>query len=178
MKKLKFFLSTLLVFLLMMASAGCYMIQGQRMWRVKGTYELTTYTFTNGHTDKSTDYIGEHGYKVYLIVTGNSQGYCVFSDNDTEPFYYECNLRYYYNEENSNKVDYVEYSYQGKTQKFGVTKGGLNFSRPVVKIGSAATNGLSISWKRVDKATDLSYAKKQLGTISEDLPTLEHTDIH
>lgn len=167
MRKLKILLSTMLAVLLVVFTSGCYMINSQKMRKVKGTYELTNYSVTNGYTDKTTDYIATYGYKVYLIVTGSNQGYCVFSSNEVEPYYYTCNLTYHYDQENSNLVEYVEYSYQGKSQKFGVTSEALNFSRPVVKIGSVASNGLSLSWKRVDSATDLSYATKKLGTISE-----------
>ena len=170
MKKLKILLSTMLAVLLVVFTSGCYMINAQKMRKVKGTYELTGYSITNGYTDKTTDYIATYGYKVYLIVTGDSQGYCVFSDNDTEPYYYTCTLTYHYNAEKTNLVEYVEYSYNGKSQKFGVTSGAMNFSRPVVKIGSVASNGLSINWKRVDSATDLSYASEKLGNISEYTP--------
>jgi hypothetical protein len=165
MKKLKILLSIMLAALLLVFTSGCYMIKAQRMWKVKGTYELTSYSVTNGQTDKTTDYIATYGYKVYLIVTGDSQGYCVFSSNEKDPYYYPCTLTYHYNQEKTYLVEYVEYSYKGTSQKFGVTSGGLNFSRPVVKIGSLASNGLSVSWKRVDNDTDLSYAEKQLGSI-------------
>ena len=175
MKKIKILLSTMLAVLLVVFTSGCYMINAQKMRKVKGTYELTGYSITNGYTDKTTDYIATYGYKVYLIVTGDSQGYCVFSDNDTEPYYYTCTLTYHYNAEKTNLVEYVEYSYKGTSQKFGVTSEALNFSRPVVKIGSVASNGLSVSWKRVDDATDLSYATKQLGTISEYTEPTEST---
>ena len=85
----------MLAVLLVVFTSGCYMINAQKMRKVKGTYELTGYSITNGYTDKTTDYIATYGYKVYLIVTGNSQGYCVFSDNDTEPYYYTCTLTTY-----------------------------------------------------------------------------------
>ena len=55
----------------------------------------------------------------------------------------------------------------GTSQRFGVTKDGLNFSRPVVKLSETiASDGLSISWKRVSGDTDLSYAEEQLGSLS------------
>lgn len=168
MKKLKILLSVLLVSLLMLASTGCYVIQGQRMWRVKGTYELTTYTRTNGKTGKVTDYVNTYGYKVYLVVTGSGQGYCVYDDNETEPYYYPCSLSYKYNAENSKLVDYVSYAYNGKSQDFGVTKNGLNFSRPSIKLSeNVASDGLSVSWKRVSRKTDLSYAEDQFGALAE-----------
>lgn len=164
MKKLKVLLSMLLIALLMLASSGCYMIQGQKMKEVKGTYELTNYTRTNGKTNNVTDYITEYGYKVYLVVTGSGQGYCVFSNNETAPYYYNCSLSYTYKQEDSSIVEYVVYTYNGKTQKFGVTKSSLNFSRPAIKLSETiASDGLSLTWKRVNKATDLSYVEQVFG---------------
>ena len=167
MKKLNIFLSTLLVLLLAVASTGCYMIQGQKMRKVKGTYELTSYTRTNGKTNKVTDYVETYGYKVYLVVTGSGEGYCVFDSNDCEPYYYPCTLSYSYNQDNSSLVEYVTYTYVQTTQKFGVTKDGLNFSRPVVKLSDTIySDGISVSWKRVSGDTDLSYAEEQLGELA------------
>ena len=92
MRKLKCLLSALLIVMLMVLSTGCYIVNGQKMWRVKGTYELTHYTFTNGKTDTVTDYIAEKGYKVYLVVTGNGTGYYVHKDDETEAYYREVSL--------------------------------------------------------------------------------------
>ena len=168
MKKLKALLSLFLVTLLLFATTGCYIVQAQKMKRVKGTYELTYYTRTDGKTSAVTNYIETYGYKVYLVVTGSSQGYCVYSDNDTAPYYYTCNLSYTYNEENSSLVDYVNYSYNGKSQNFAVTKGALNFTRPAIKLSeNIASDGIDVDWKRVDSATDLSYVEEVLGTIAE-----------
>ena len=167
MRKLKIFLSILLVALLMVASSGCYMIQGQKMKDVKGTYELTNYTRTNGKTNATTDYIAEYGYRVYLIVTGSGEGYCVFSNNETAHYYYNCNLSYTYKQEDSSIVEYVVYTYNGKTQKFGVTKSALNFSRPAIKISDKmAQDGYELRWKQVSDDTDLSYVEEIFGSLS------------
>ena len=174
MKKIKVLLSVLLVALLMVVSSGCYMIQGQTMKNVKGTYELTSYTRTNGKTNAVTDYVTDYGYKVYLVVTGSGQGYCAFSKAETDPYYLTCNLSYEYNTEDSSKVDYVAYAYNGVSQRFGVTKNGLNFSRPAIKLSDkVASDGISISWKKVSKKTDLSYVQ----TVFENLaPYVESTE--
>lgn len=168
MRKLKATLSMLFLALLIAVSTGCYFIQAQPMKNVKGTYELTSYTRTNGKTNAVTDYIETYGYKVYLVVTGSEQGYCVFSNNDTEPYYYTCSLSYTHNEDKSSYIDYVVYAYNGTSQKFGVTKDALNFSRPAIKWSETITSdGISVSWKRVSKKTDLSYVEEQLGTVAE-----------
>ena len=175
MKKMKIFLSMLLMVLLMVASAGCYVVQGQRMGKVKGTYELTSYYRTNGKTNATTNYLETQGYQVYLVVTGNSSGYLVYKDNDEGVSYYKTlSLTYTYQEESDNKlgglfekVEYVTFQYAGEEQKFGVTSDHLNYSRPAIKLSDKIySDDLGIGWTRVDKATDLSYAEAKLGALT------------
>ena len=85
-----------------------------------------------------------------------------------------CNLSYEYNTEDSSKVEYVTYSYNSVTQKFGVTKDGLNFSRPAIKLSDkVASDGISISWKKVSKKTDLSYVQTVFANLA---PYVESTE--
>lgn len=138
------------------------------MWRVKGTYELTSYSRTNGKTNATTNYLETQGYQVYLVVTGNSSGYLVYKDNDDGVSYYKTiTLIYTYNEENDKKVDYVAFNYAGEEQKFGVTKDHLNYSRPAIKLSeNFYSDGISIGWTRKDRATNLSFVEEQLGTLT------------
>lgn len=167
MKKLSTIFSALLIAVVLAVSAGCYVIKGQRMKDVKGTYELTRYTRTNGKTNEVTDYLTTYDYKVYLVVTGEQQGYCIFSDHDTPAYYYACTLSYVYDEEDTDIIEYVSFTHNGKVQKFGVTKNGLNFSRPAIKISDKmAQDGYDLKWKQVSDDTDLSYVEEIFGSLS------------
>ena len=175
MRKLKILASTLLIVMLIVMSAGCYVVKGQKMSRVKGTYELTRYTRTNGKTSEVTDYIEEYGYRVYLVVTGSGEGYYVYQDQQSiTPRYQTVTLSYEYNQDNSKLVEYVIYRmYNAEEQRFGVTKNALNFSRPSIKWSeNVAQDGIDMDWKRVSAKTDLSYAEAQLGALEKYDPTM------
>ena len=169
MKRLKIFAIIALGIAFTLLLAGCYMVSGQTMSKVKGTYELTSYSRTNGKTNSVTNYL-ENGYKAYLIVTGANEGYYVISDGETQPYYRMATLSYLYDEEDASKVEYVIYRLEGSTeeQKLGVNKDGLNFSRPAVKLSeNMYSDGLSMTFKKVSKKTDLSYAEEKLGTLAQ-----------
>ena len=172
MKKLKIVAFAVLSVMLMVLFAGCYVVSGQRMKRVQGTYELISYSRTNGKTNAVTNYLEVDGYQAFLVVTGSGTGYYVFRDNDTPPTVRQVSLRYEYNQEDSKKVDYVFYRFEGQEeQKFGVTRDSLSFSKPAIKLSeNIYTDGLSMSWRRADEATDLSYVEEQWGTLQEYAP--------
>ena len=168
MKKLKV-LAPILMVVMMLLSVGCYMVSGQKMKNVQGTYELTSYTRTNGKTNAVTDYMETVGYKAYLVVTGGSEGYYVYTNKDDVPNYRKVTLSYEYSQENSSKIEYVIYRFSSSDeQKLGVTKDNLNFSRPAIKFSDTIySDGISMSWKKVDDALDLTYAQSQLGALVE-----------
>ena len=167
-KKLRILGIVLLTLLLTVASFGCYMISSQTMDKVKGTYELTRYTRTNGGDGTVTNYIEDHGYKVYLVVTGTSEGYYVFSSTATPAYRREVILSYEYDQDNSSKIDRVAYKFgiYEEEESFGVTNGALNFSRPPIKFSDKIySDGINMTWKKVSGATDLSYVTAQLGEV-------------
>ena len=169
MRKLRIFALIALGIAFALLSTGCYMVKGQKMSNVKGTYELTSYSRTNGKTNSVTNYITD-GYTAYLIVTGTSEGYYVVNDGETVPYYRNVTLSYLYNEEDASIVEYVIYRLEGSNeeQKLGVTKDNLNFSRPVVKFSdNVYSDGLSMSFKKVSKKIDFSYVQEKLGTLAE-----------
>ena len=169
MKKLKILAPILMVVMMLLLSVGCYMVSGQKMKNVKGTYELTSYTRTNGKTNAVTNYMETAEYKAYLVVTGGSEGYYVYTNKDDAPNYRKVTLAYEYNQEDSSKVDYVIYRFTSSDeQRLGVTKDNLNFSRPAIKLSETIySDGISMSWKKADDAVDLSYAEAQFGTLVE-----------
>ena len=188
MKKTRIFLIALLVIAFAINMAGCYMVSGQRMDKVKGTYKLTSYTYTpsyerkEGYTPKHYDYIHdeEYAYEDYLIVTGTATGYYVHKEANAPAYVKEVTLSYEYNAENTSKVEYVEYndvitasSSDNEGNRLGVSGNVLNFSRPAFDYTQLFTNkamrseDLSVRWEKVDDATDLSYAKAQVGNLKE-----------
>jgi len=184
MRKIKYWLVVLLIVAFSMLSFGCYVVQGQKMKNVKGTYKLVHYTYTpsyekrEGYTPTTIDYIADRGYEVYLVVTGTNMGYYVHKDNDTPAYSTQVSLSYEYNQDDSSKIDYVSYAdatqtTSSSTCKFGVTKNRLNYSLPAFDYTQLFTHkkmrseDVDKDWEKVDKATDLSYVKKQLGEIKE-----------
>ncbi len=188
MKKFRILLVALLVIAFAATLTGCYMISGQKMNEVKGTYKLKSYTYTpsyerkEGYTPNSTDYINDEKYlyEDYLIVTGTSTGYYVHKEANAPAYVKEVTLSYEFDVKDSSKVEYVIYNdalTAGNTtndgNRLGVSRSGLNFKRPSLDYTQLFTHKkmrseyLYVYWEKVDKATDLSYAKKQVGDLKE-----------
>ena len=175
MKKIRAIFIACLLFFSAFFTAGCYITQAQPMKNVKGTYELTNYTITEQkkHSDgvvrdTTTNMLESRGMVTYLVITGTGTGYYVYKTNDVAAYAREVLLSYEKSEEETSKykrVGYKDYT-SSEYSMFGITKGALNFSKPPIFISNnIRTDGVSKSWKKVDKATDLSYVKKQLGEI-------------
>ncbi len=186
MKKIKVILSVLLIAALLAAMSGCYVIRGQKMDKVKGTYKLTNYTYTpsyerrEGYTPDRRDYVNgdKYLYEDYLIITGSGSGYYVHKEAGAPAYVKEVTLSYEYNQDDSSKVDYVVYKdvLMGSTSdinRLGVNGNILNHSKTGMDYTQLftgkkmRTDEFSVSWKKVDNATDLSYVQKQLGTLKE-----------
>lgn len=188
MKRTRILLVLLLVIAFAANMAGCYMVSGQKMDKVKGTYKLTNYTYTpsyerrEGYTPNSRDYINDEKYlyEDYLIVTGGSTGYYVHKEANAPAYVKEVTLSYEYNAEDSSKVEYVIYndaltvsSSTNNGNRLGVSGKVLNFSRPAFDYTQLFTKkpmrseDLYVRWEKVDRATDLSYAKAQIGDLKE-----------
>ncbi len=188
MKRTRILLVILLIIAFAVNMAGCYMISGQRMDKLKGTYKLTSYTYTpsyekrEGYTPTTRNYIEDEKYlyEDYLIVTGGSTGYYVHKEANAPAYVKEVTLSYEYNAEDSSKVEYVIYndaltvsSSTNNGNRLGVSGNTLNFSRPAFDYTQLITNksmrseDLNVRWEKVDRATDLSYAKAQVGELKE-----------
>ena len=173
-------LALLTAFSLMLLS-GCMMINAQKMRVVKGTYKLSSYTYTpeyerkEGYTPKTVDYIADKGYEEYLVITGEGIGYFAHKDNDGNAYITEVQLSYEYHEEDSSKVKVVKYkkSTDSQAQELGVQKGRLNYSKPSINYTQLitkkemTTSSWSVAWEKVDGATDVSYAKAKLGNVAQ-----------
>ena len=187
MKNTKRLLSALLIVALLAVSlSGCYIISGQKMRAVKGTYKLTTYTYTpsherkNGYTPTTYDYVNgeKYMYEDYLIVTGTSTGYYVHTEAGGDNYVKEVTLRYEYDTEDSSKVNYVIYndsisvnSDEGGTHRLGVNKDSFNYSKSAINYTQLitkkemSTEAITVRWEKVSKSTDLSYVTKKLGNL-------------
>lgn len=187
MRRIKYLFATLLVFVIAMASFGCYVIQAQKMKDVKGTYKLVTYTYTpsyerkEGYTPKTTNYITDEDklYEDYLVVTGEDIGYYVHKDVNTPAYSKGVSLTYMYDDEDTSKVEYVTWNdvftknKEDDGHKLGISKNRLNYSLPAYDFTQLITKkkmrsqDLRVNWKKVDDATDLSYVKEKLGEVKE-----------
>lgn len=187
MKTLKRLTCVFLVFLLLFSLSSCYVISGQKMRRVTGTYKLTHYSRTpaherkNGQTRAATDYVADERYlyEDYLIVTGSGTGYYVHKAVDEEAYVKVVNLSYQYNSEDSSLVEYVMYtdsanpSTDSGLNRLGVNREHLGYSKPAIDYTEPftkrqmRTEQISVSWDRVDKATDLSYVEELLGSLKQ-----------
>ena len=187
MKNTKRLLSALLIVALLAVSlSGCYIVSGQKMRAVKGTYKLTTYTYTpsherkNGYTPTTYDYVNgeKYMYEDYLIVTGTSTGYYVHTEAGGDNYVKEVTLRYEYDTEDSSKVNYVIYndsisvnSDEGGTHRLGVNKDSFNYSKSAINYTQLitkkemSTEAITVRWEKVSKATDLSYVTEKLGNL-------------
>ncbi len=169
---MKVLASLTMVFVLLfgiIAGTGCYLIQASTKREIVGTYELTSYS-------TRTNQIEEKGIECYLVVTDNG-GYFAYKDNETPAYYHTLSTRYIANQEDSNKYDYVEFGFDNSLTwtKFGVAKKQLNFSKMVMK-GNIFEGTwqqdytISVKFSKVNRAKDMSYVKKELGSDIKEIP--------
>ncbi|MBQ7369346.1 MAG: hypothetical protein IJW58_00045 [Clostridia bacterium] len=177
MKQLRKICMILATALTMVFLAGCYVVQAQPMKNVKGTYQLTKYTYTRAYDHgkpkpTAIDYIVDRGFEEYLVVTGTGAGYFVHKDNETEAYCLNVNLAYQNSEEDSSKIDRFKYQIpldNSWSEDFGVTKGGLNYYLPSVNWGQwlGHSKEVDIDWKKVSDATDLSYVETKFPNLTK-----------
>ncbi len=184
MRKMKRLLCLLLIAALLVGFSGCYVIRGQKMNRLKGTYKLTYYTYTPSYDigsepPETRDYVNGEKYlwEDYLVITGTDMGYYIHKDVNTPAYVKEVKLTYEYDTEDSSKIDYVTFmDVLTTTAEPGVNRLGVNGKRLNYSKSSVTWNGflikqhteaIHVTWEKVDDATDLSYAKAQLGSIKE-----------
>lgn len=186
MKIVKHLLAMLLILAVLLSTVGCYFVSSQKMYRVKGTYKLTNYTYTpsyerkDGYTPKQRDYVNgeEYMYEDYLIITGTSKGYYIHKEVGADPYVKEITLSYEYDSEDSSKVSYVIYNdaltvnkTDGGVNRLGVAKNNLNYNKSSFDYTELFTKrpmrseSLYVRWEKVDRTTDLSYAEKKLGSL-------------
>ena len=167
----------MLIIALVLSMSSCYVISGQKMRVVKGTYKLTNYTYTpqheqkDGYTAKTYDYVNdeEYMYEDYLIVTGDSRGYYLHKEASGDNYVKEISLRYEYDTVDSKKVNYVIYNDSAALNadtginRLGVMKNSFNYSKTAIDMTlpiskkNMRTESISISWKKLTRIGDVSY---------------------
>ena len=187
MKSVKRLLAVILIAALILTLAGCYIISGQKMRNVQGTYKLTSYTYTpkyerkEGYTPRTFNYLEdeEYQYEDYLIITGTGMGYYVHKEASSPAYVKEVTLRYEYNSDNSSKVEYVIFNdaltvnESSGFNRMGVTKNSLNYTKNSIDYTELLTkrpmrsDSLTVRWTKVSRDTDLTYAVKALGELKQ-----------
>ena len=156
------------------------------MSKLKGTYKLTSYTYTpkherkEGYTAKTRDYINdaEYKYEDYLIITGTGQGFYAHKDASGESYVKEITLRYEYSQDDSSKIEYVIFNDSitvnaddGGVNRLGVSKKQLNYTKAAFDYNELITKkpmrseSISVRWEKVDNATNLSFVNRQLSNM-------------
>ena len=154
--------------MLLAVCSGCTVSVATRKSKIVGTYKLTSMTDYDG------DDVSKKGIEAYLVVPNEGYGYYVYKDNTTDVTVRYAQITFHADEEKPRKYSHVEYKVDGDSQSYncGSTGGALNHSTLGVKPNSRPieTYWKTISWSREDSAQDLSYVKKQLGTLPEPIP--------
>ena len=162
-KRLKSVVLLLILFFTVTALSGCYVVNSGRMWRVEGTYELTTYSAGD-------DLLAERGIKLVMVIRRDGTGYFVYSDNKTEPFMSELRCRFIQDEENPSKYSYVEIDFEGRGEyhKLAINAASKNLNSQRAVWGGDVFKGeyqiqyyIDVDFTRVSRATDLSYIEKR-----------------
>ena len=187
MKAFKHLLAVILTVVLMLTFASCYTISGQKMRTVKGTYQLTQYTYTpkyerkEGYTPRTFNYLEdeEYQYEDYLIITGSGTGYYVHKEAGSDAYVKEVTLSYEYDDENSSKVEYVIFNdaltvnKNTEFNKMGVTKNSLNYTKNSFDYNELFTKkpmrseALTVRWTKASRDTDLKYVEQELGELKK-----------
>ena len=181
MKKTALVIISVTIFALTLALGGCYISNPADMDELIGTYQLTAYTRRPKNAEAEDEnatinMIDEYGITAYLIIKSDGFGYYVYKDNDEEVEAYSIKINYSYDEENSDEIKEIHYddgayssgeAFPGK----GKETLGLNFKKKSKRLTYFVPSSdlfkrdysQSVEYTKVDDATDLSYASKQVG---------------
>lgn len=186
-RTIKATLCAVLLALMCFTLTSCYVSHPTAMKNLTGTYELTKFTRKAKDADSEADpddLIKEKGIVAYLVITGEEYGYYVYKDNETPLTVKQVKINYEYDDEDITKVKSITYidgvftnetKYPGAGSEllgvnFRLFKRELNYSFQAVFNNKFAQ---SVIYKKANKATDLRYVEKKLGTLPTviDFPT-------
>ena len=133
MKKIVICLAAVIVTVMMVfALTACYnSAHPASMSELVGTYELETYKIGVPKTEEEmsekasedesnfnyTDKIAEKSIKCYLVVKKDGTGYYVYQDNDTPAYAKAVKITYTPDDEESEKITKIKYSYGQEHKK-------------------------------------------------------------
>ena len=186
-RTIKATLCAVLLALMCFTLTSCYVSHPTAMRNLTGTYELTKFTRKAKDADSEADpddYIAQKGIVAYLVITGEDYGYYVYKDNETPVTVKQVKILYEYDSEDISKVKSITYNdgvYENGTKypgagsellgvNFRLFKRELNYSFQAV-LGNKFAQ--SVIYKKANKATDLKYVEKKLGSLPAvvDYPT-------
>ena len=171
----------ILAVLILSALCACYFVDAGKMSKLKGTYKLTYCTMDiayEGSVPNSVENLMEtKNIVAYLVVTGESDCYYIYKDNDTELYCKQVKGTYTYSQEDRELIEYFEYTdgisstskkYPGSgSEKFAfhAKNKNLNYQTMAHKVNGKVwvKTGYDVDYDKVDNATDLSYVEKELG---------------
>ena len=179
--KMKTVLSAIILVAMCFTLTSCYVSHPTAMKKLVGTYELTKFTRKAKEApseEEPKDLLKENGVKAYLVITADGYGYYAYKDNDTQLKVYKVTITYEYDSEDVSKVRLINYNdgvYTTGTKapgtgseslgvNFRLFKRELNYSFQAV-LGNKFAQ--SVIYKKVNKATDLSFVEKKLGSLPE-----------
>lgn len=164
-------LSIALVLILILSAtvlSGCYVTNSGKMSDIEGTYQLT-------HYSGDSDWLAERAITMFMVIRSDGTGYYAYKKGEEEPFIAELRCKYIQDPDDSSKYEYVEIDFvgNGEYNKFAINarSSNLNSQRAVwggnLFEGNAAIDYyIDVDFKRVDKATDLSYIAKNFGNYT------------
>ena len=191
LKRLTFMLAVVLAF---GAFAGCYVVNGGKIDKVKGTYILDVFSRSYPPEEGEEegvkhDYIKERKITEYLVISdaeikddtdkirGFGQGYIVRKEGDKEIFAAKITLTFEYDNEEEENINYVGFKGSVTGQdKFAVnTKklfGNVTLNKTLPNVFQRGYTD-TFKYKKLNAKADLSYVTKKLGEFT----FLEETDV-
>lgn len=174
---------------LMLSLTACYISNPGKMSQLAGTYELSVYKIGTPKTEAElsqkqsedesnynyTDKILQKEIICYLVVKDDGTGYYVYGDKDTPLTAKNVKIYYQYDSDEADKVKEIRYTvgiahsgddYPGCGEEplgVNIKSKTLNYYLGTYTLGKLSRKYTqSVTYKKVDKATDLSYVEKKL----------------
>lgn len=163
------------VMLLTGVFAGCYMTRPGKLKDVLGTYKLESYSRSG---DGLIDYIERDEIVCYLVIRDANNGYYIYKDKYTTLSVREIKISLTPDTEEPDKYSFVNYTIDDTVEavKLGFSRGSLN-ATTYDSSGNIFEGNYDAfayqnytNFKRLDKAKDLSYVKKEIGELPQTVP--------
>lgn len=165
--------------LLLFLCFGCS--KKKTMETAVGTYKLEQYVYDYySDTIETEDKQKEYGIEAYLIVTGDTYGYYVYQDNQTNIEAKEVRFTYNYSTQDTPQITSIEYTLETRDTPYGIPGGyAETLKLKQTKLYSSRrmqnTKGgysLNVSYSKINAATSLEDLKELLG---QDIPVIPYS---